>query len=121
MSTVLMFQRLEHKERDEIMARFREGFANFIITTDILARGFDLPDFELVINFEVPIGADPESYLRRIQTAGRSGKPMIVLNLLNIDQEKPTFDKIIEDLNMNVTDLVDEEQLSEYYAKINSE
>ncbi len=112
MSTVLMFQRLEHKERDENIARFREGFANVIITTDILAKGFDLPEVQLVINFEVPIEADPESYLRRIQTAGRSGKPMIVLNLLDLDQERPTFDKIIEDLNMNVADLVDEEHLS---------
>ena len=49
-----MFGKMDPVERDEIMERFRSGVAKSIITTNMLARGIDVPEVELVINFDVP-------------------------------------------------------------------
>lgn len=53
-SAFLMFGKMDAAERDEIMALFRKGEAKTIITTNLLARGIDVPEVELVINFDVP-------------------------------------------------------------------
>jgi ATP-dependent RNA helicase DDX19/DBP5 len=130
-SAVLMFGKMDPDERDEIMNRFRKGEAKTIITTNMLARGIDVPEVELVINFDVPIligsnrsvlGGDPESYLHRIGRAGRFGTPGIALTLLDREQDKIYFEEIIEhfDMTKKVTELRDEEHLAEVYKSINS-
>lgn len=122
-SAVLMFGKMDPKERDEIMERFRKGEAKTIITTNMLARGIDVPEVELVINFDVPalvgrggsvLGGDPESYLHRIGRAGRFGTPGIALTLLDREEDKDYFDEIIEhfDMTKKVTELRDEEHLA---------
>ena len=45
---------MDAEERDEIMYKFRKGEVKTIITTNMLARGIDVPEVELVINFDVP-------------------------------------------------------------------
>jgi ATP-dependent RNA helicase DDX19/DBP5 len=95
-SAVLMFGRMDPDEQNEIMNRFRKGEAKTIITTNMLARGIDVPEVELVINFDVPIlfgirgtllGGDTESYLYRICRTGRFGTPGIALTLLDGEQD----------------------------------
>lgn len=126
-----MFGKMDPAERDEIMDLFRKGIAKTIITTNMLARGIDVPEVELVINFDVPIlvgtggrvlGGDPESYLHRIGRAGRFGTPGIALTLLDREEDKDYFDEIIEhfDMTKKVTQLRDEEHLAKIYAEINS-
>ena len=51
----IMFGDMSNDERDEMMAKFRTGEVNVIITTNLLARGIDVPEIEIVINFDVPI------------------------------------------------------------------
>ncbi len=45
---------MSREERDEMMEKFRNQEINFVITTNMLARGIDIPEIELVINFDVP-------------------------------------------------------------------
>jgi len=50
----IIMSELSKEERDEMMEKFRKREINFVITTNLLARGIDIPDIELVINFDVP-------------------------------------------------------------------
>jgi ATP-dependent RNA helicase UAP56/SUB2 len=97
----------------------------------MFARMSNVQEVELVINFDVPtlvgwgggvLGGDPVSYLHRISRAGLFGTPGIALTLLEREEDKSYFDEIIEHLDMTkkVTELRDEEHLSEVYASMNS-
>ena len=79
---------MSESERDNTMQKFRNQEFNVLITTDLLSRGIDIPETELVINFDVPfirtnneIQADPETYLHRIGRAGRFGRPGVALTI----------------------------------------
>ena len=93
---ILIFGKTEPEERDKMMKLFRNGQAKIIITTNMLARGIDVPEVEFVINFDVPTlngidEADSESYLHRIGRAGRFGTPGIAITLLDRDQDRLHF------------------------------
>lgn len=45
---------MHRDERDEIMQNFREGKAKVLISTDVLSRGIDVPEVNLVINYDIP-------------------------------------------------------------------
>ena len=49
-----MFSKMSPEERDEMMRKFKNGEVNVIITTNMLARGVDVPELEIVINFDIP-------------------------------------------------------------------
>jgi ATP-dependent RNA helicase DDX19/DBP5 len=49
---------MSREERDEYVDKFRKGEVNTIITTDLLARGFDMQSIKLVINFDMPLTKD---------------------------------------------------------------
>lgn len=54
---------MDQKERDVIMREFRTGSSRVLITTDLLARGIDVQQVSLVINFDLP--ANRENYIHR--------------------------------------------------------
>ncbi|SDU38681.1 ATP-dependent RNA helicase DbpA [Halopseudomonas salegens] len=63
---------LDQKDRDQVWVRFSNASARWLIATDVAARGLDLPDLPLVINFDVPRDAD--TYVHRIGRTGRAGQ-----------------------------------------------
>jgi ATP-dependent RNA helicase DeaD len=63
---------LRQGERDRVMADFRSGKLDFLIATNVAARGLDIPDIEHVINYDVP--QNPEEYIHRIGRTARAGK-----------------------------------------------
>ncbi|MDL2285540.1 DEAD/DEAH box helicase [Desulfovibrio sp. OttesenSCG-928-F07] len=63
---------LAQTQRDRVMNRFRNGSIELLIATDVAARGLDVDDVDLVINFDIPI--DVESYVHRIGRTGRAGR-----------------------------------------------
>lgn len=58
--------------RERVMRRLRERKLEFLVATDVAARGLDVDDLEAVINYELPY--DPEDYVHRIGRTGRAGK-----------------------------------------------
>jgi ATP-independent RNA helicase DbpA len=63
---------LEQPDRERIMAMFRNGSTRLLIATDVAARGLDIDDLEMVINFDFP--QETEAYVHRIGRTGRAGK-----------------------------------------------
>jgi len=68
------------KEREEIMAEFRTGMTRILITTDILARGIDVQQVSLVINYDMP--KYPQTYIHRIGRSGRYGRKGSAINFV---------------------------------------
>ncbi|NDG85325.1 MAG: ATP-dependent RNA helicase DbpA [Proteobacteria bacterium] len=71
---------LEQRERDLVMARFRNRSLRILIATDVAARGIDVAGLDLVVNFEIPQKA--ENYVHRIGRTGRAGKPGLAISLI---------------------------------------
>ena len=99
----IIFGDMTNEERDEYIQKFRDREINFVITTNILARGLDVPDIQLVINFDVPtqrengkIVPDPENYLHRIGRAGRFGVPGIALTIYDREEDEQMLNQIFE-------------------------
>ncbi|WP_416150881.1 DEAD/DEAH box helicase [Salipaludibacillus sp. HK11] len=71
---------LSQPQRDLVMKKFRESSVEFLIATDVAARGIDVQNVSHVINYDIP--QDPESYVHRIGRTGRAGKDGIALTLV---------------------------------------
>ncbi|AKL95845.1 DEAD-box ATP-dependent RNA helicase CshA [Clostridium aceticum] len=63
---------LKQSQRDRVMKKFRDGIIDFLVATDVAARGIDVDDVELVINYDIP--EDFEYYVHRIGRTGRAGR-----------------------------------------------
>ena len=81
---------VEAEERDATMERFRNGESNVLITTNVLARGVDVDNVCLVVNYTVPVSVDKEpdyeTYLHRIGRTGRFGRKGTAITLIS-DEE----------------------------------
>lgn len=80
---------------------------NFLLTTNLLARGIDIPEIELVINFDVPkynaggvFKPDHENYLHRIGRAGRFGAKGIAVTLYDNEEDEAMLHKIMQHYKM---------------------
>ncbi|KAL4420664.1 hypothetical protein ABPG75_010320 [Micractinium tetrahymenae] len=60
------------REREKVLAAFRDKKLTVLVATDVAARGLDIPDVDLVVHYELP--QDPESFLHRSGRTGRAGK-----------------------------------------------
>lgn len=98
-------------ERIKIMKEFRSGTSRILISTDLLARGIDIQQISIVINYDFPRGKNfKESYLHRIGRSGRFGKKGIAINLLTkhdsygISELKEYYKTNVEPMPENVQD-----------------
>lgn len=71
---------LEMNHRTMIMKAFREGVSRILVSTDLLARGIDVQQVGLVINYELPM--QKENYIHRIGRAGRFGRKGTAINFV---------------------------------------
>ena len=70
---------LEQYERVDVLVRFINKSCSVLVATDVAARGIDIEDLELVVNFDLP--QDPETYVHRIGRTGRAGKKGTAITL----------------------------------------
>ena len=75
---------LEQIDRDKVMALFRNGSTRVLIATDVAARGLDIKDLDLVVNFELP--HQPDIYVHRIGRTGRAGQTGTAVSLISPDE-----------------------------------
>ncbi len=86
-----MHSDLEQKERDEVMLDFRNGKVGVLVATDIVARGIDVDDIPLVINYDVP--RDAEDYVHRIGRTARAENTGVAITLVS-EEDRRYFKKI---------------------------
>jgi len=86
---------LDQRERDQALIRFSNGSVSVLVATDVAARGLDIDDLDMVINFNV--AHDPEIHTHRIGRTGRAGKHGIACTLYS-DRETHKIDLLDIDL-----------------------
>ena len=79
-----MHSDLEQAERDDILYKFKSGQIDVLVATDIVARGIDIDDIAMVINFDVP--HDPEDYVHRIGRTARAQRDGIAITFVAEDE-----------------------------------
>jgi len=98
------------EERGLIMKEFRSGSSRVLITTDLLARGIDVQQVSLVINYDMP--PNRENYIHRIGRSGRFGRKGVAINFVTTDDVRAMreieafYNTQIEEMPMNVADLI---------------
>ena len=78
-----MHSDLTQQERDEVMYLFKSGQKDVLVATDIVARGIDIDDIRMVINYDVP--HDAEDYVHRIGRTARADRDGVAITLVNPD------------------------------------
>ena len=86
-----MHSDLEQAQREAVMHEFKAGRINILVATDIVARGIDIDDIRLVINFDVP--HDSEDYVHRIGRTARANNDGVALTFVN-EKEQSNFKSI---------------------------
>ncbi|QLQ78578.1 hypothetical protein HG537_0A08250 [Torulaspora globosa] len=104
-----IYSDLPQQERDIIMKEFRSGSSRILISTDLLARGIDVQQVSLVINYDLP--TNKENYIHRIGRGGRFGRKGVAINFVTNEdvgamRELETFYSTqIEELPSNIAEL----------------
>ncbi|PIK61497.1 putative eukaryotic initiation factor 4A-III [Apostichopus japonicus] len=101
---------MTQKERDEIMKEFRSGTSRVLITTDVWARGIDVQQVSLVINYDLP--NNRELYIHRIGRSGRYGRKGVAINFVKSDDIRilrdieQYYSTQVDEMPMNIIDLI---------------
>jgi len=101
---------MDQQERDMIMREFRSGSSRVLITTDLLARGIDVQQVSLVINYDLP--QNRENYIHRIGRGGRFGRKGVAINFITKEDVRQMrdieqyYNTTIQEMPMNVADLI---------------
>lgn len=105
-----MHGEMTQQEREKIMVAFRSGSSRVLITTDLLARGIDVQQVSVVINYDFP--NEKENYLHRIGRSGRFGRKGTAINFITADDVNMLkdierhYNTQIEEMPANIADLL---------------
>ena len=101
---------MDHEARELVMREFRSGSTRVLISTDLLARGIDVQQVSLVINYELP--QTVANYLHRIGRTGRFGRKGVAINFVT-RRDHRTMKEIenyyhtqVDELPANIADLI---------------
>ncbi|KAJ1374741.1 Eukaryotic initiation factor 4A [Parelaphostrongylus tenuis] len=101
---------MEQQDRNVIMREFRSGSSRVLITTDLLARGIDVQQVSLVINYDLP--SNRENYIHRIGRSGRFGRKGVAINFITdndirqLKEIETFYNTVIEEMPVSITDLL---------------
>ncbi len=112
-TTSIIHGDMMNNERMKIMDEFRSGSSRILISTDLLARGIDVQQVSLVINYDIPVGIDGrDNYIHRIGRSGRFGRKGVAINFIKYDdvnmmrEIEKFYSTTIEELPANINDLL---------------
>ena len=113
-----MHSDLEQAERDDVMFKFKSGQYDVLVATDIVARGIDIDDIEMVINYDVP--HDTEDYVHRIGRTARANRDGRAITFVN-EEDQYWFQQIEKFLEKVVEKMPLPEECGEgpEYIKLN--
>jgi superfamily II DNA/RNA helicase len=99
--------KMTSKERNDIVKEFRNGKTRILLTTDLLARGIDIPQVNLVINYDLP--PNKETYIHRIGRCGRFDKKGVSISMVKMDDvsDNKLFNKMKYHYKIKIDELPD--------------
>ena len=116
---------LDNTDRDKIIDTFRKGEFTTLIATNVLARGIDVPEVDLVISYDVPITklygwTDPDyaNYMHRVGRTGRYGTDGLSVTLMQSELEEEMMDKIQDYYKFPIDALKTFTELVDIYEKM---
>ncbi|KAG4302215.1 hypothetical protein PCK1_001487, partial [Pneumocystis canis] len=92
---------MQQSEREVLMKEFRSGSSRILIATDLLARGIDVQQISLVINYDLP--SNRENYIHRIGRSGRFGRKGVAINFVTAEDVR-----ILRDIEQYYSTQIDE-------------
>jgi len=102
-----------NEDRIKVMNEFRSGSSRILIATDLLARGIDVQQVSLVINYDIPSGIEGrDNYIHRIGRSGRFGRKGVAINFIKYDdvnmmrEIEKFYSTTIEELPANINNLL---------------
>lgn len=101
---------MDQDQRKSIMKDFRNGSTRVLITTDLLARGIDVQQVSLVVNYDLP--TNRENYIHRIGRGGRFGRKGLAINFVTLNdvamlrELEKFYNTQIDEMPRNVADLL---------------
>ena len=107
-SITSIHSKMAQEERNKIVNEFRNGETRLLLTTDLLARGIDIPQVNLVINYDLPM--NKETYIHRIGRCGRFGKKGVSISMVKMNEsnEVKTLNRMKNHYNININELPDD-------------
>lgn len=110
-SSATLGGRQRQTEREKVMRQFRKHQIKLLLTTDVAARGIDIPKLPAVINYELP--KSEEEYVHRTGRTGRQGEPGLVINLGD-DHDFRDLKKVLKDTDYHLEPLeIDHRQVTD--------
>jgi superfamily II DNA/RNA helicase len=93
------------KEREDTVKEFRDGRTRILLTTDLLARGIDIPQVNLVINYDLP--PNKETYIHRIGRCGRFDKKGVAITMVKMEDasDSKLFNRMKYHYKINIAEL----------------
>ncbi|MEG1474437.1 MAG: DEAD/DEAH box helicase [Longicatena sp.] len=91
---------MKQEFRTRVMDQFRTGKAPILIATDVAARGIDVDNIDLVVNFDIP--QDNEYYIHRVGRTGRAGKKGVAITLVSGGKQRGSIKEIIRYTKTNI-------------------
>ena len=88
-----MHSDLEQTEREEVMLKFRNRRLRILVATNVVSRGIDIDDIDIVVNYDVP--RDPEDYVHRVGRTARAARKGTAITFIN-EKEMREFGRIEE-------------------------
>ncbi|KAL0950651.1 hypothetical protein HGRIS_007439 [Hohenbuehelia grisea] len=101
---------MEQSERAAVMSDFRSGASRLLVATDLLARGIDVQQVSVVINYDLPVNL--ENYIHRIGRGGRFGRKGLAINFVTkrdyamVHDIEKFYSTQIEEMPLNIADLI---------------
>ena len=106
------FVRMDQEERLARYKSFKEGHKRILVATDLVARGIDIERVNIVINYDMPDGAD--TYLHRVGRAGRFGTKGLALTFIGSDEDSAVLDAVHERFEVEIKELPEQIDTSTY-------
>lgn len=108
-ATALLSGEITIEQRLAVINRFRDGKEKLLVTTNVSARGIDIEQVTLVVNYDMPFDGqgrpDFETYLHRIGRTGRFGKSGIAVNFIDGQRSLNCLKRIEEHFGRKITQL----------------
>ena len=101
---------MSQEERELIMKEFRSGSSRILISTDLLARGIDVQQVSIVINYDLP--TTKENYIHRIGRGGRFGRKGVAINFVSLDDQRMMrdieefYNTQVEEMPLEIANLI---------------